>query len=178
VRSGALLRLRGAPLHDCPMTTRGIAALALCLAVVALSSCTAKSPPSRKGSQPASLSATPSSAADLTARCTQTTTIGFEQCAQGVLSGLNKQLGSVYASTLAGLRQDGTEGRFTSGAVTTDPITGLERAEQQFVDYRKAMCQTTYDAWVQGSIRGANYLLCEIDLTQEQIAAIQGLVAS
>ena len=96
-----------------------------------------------------------------------------------MLEGLNAQLTAVYKATLDRLASDAQKGDFTvataNGMETSHPVDDLSAAEQAFVGYRTRMCKTAYDVYFQGTIRDAQFLFCEIDLTRAQISEVKSL---
>lgn len=104
----------------------------------------------------------------------------MNECAQGVLDDLNRNLARTYASTMASLTESEKAGEFTvdseAGPFTVHPAEELKVSQRAFLTYRKAMCETAYDAVISGSIRGMTGLFCEIDLTRRHIDQVRWLV--
>jgi uncharacterized protein YecT (DUF1311 family) len=92
--------------------------------------------------------------------CQGDTTLAVNSCLAGQRDAANAELDRYLAAARHRLAQD------DDPAVPQKELTGgFDKAQADWLAYRKAACDTVYTFWQGGTIRTAQALQCAIDLT-------------
>jgi len=96
---------------------------------------------------------------------TQSNTVEINQCARQTLETKDRELNEMYKHLLNSLVSQAKEAQVEYAEVRKM----LQEAQRSWVKFRDADCNAKLSLWEQGSIRGAIYLGCLIERTEQRI---------
>jgi uncharacterized protein YecT (DUF1311 family) len=95
---------------------------------------------------------------------TQSNTIEINECASLTLKAKDRELNQAYRSLLDALKQEAKEG----DADLVEARRRLMEAQRSWIMFRDNDCEGKYSFWEGGTIRGAMYLGCMIERTEQR----------
>jgi uncharacterized protein YecT (DUF1311 family) len=97
------------------------------------------------------------------------TTIEINECAQKVLRQKDGELNEAYQALLKSLSPSRSGDSTDYASVKKE----LAEAQRAWVKFRDSDCGAKYKFWEQGSIRGAMYLSCLTERTEQRTAELR-----